>query len=103
LVWVLGHFVEVEVVLDLLDGAVVVAEQAALAVGAVELADEGVAGLGLVLDVEGLRLVDELVVPVSKLAFVAISAHPHFDPVFAQFSFELSPIRFISFQHRFAC
>lgn len=54
----LGEFIQVEVVLDFIDAAVVVAEEAAFAVGAVELAHEGVAGLGLVLNVDGLGFVD---------------------------------------------
>jgi len=75
----------VEVVFDLVEGAVFVPEEAALAVGAEQRLREGGARFGLVLLVVGRgRLAQELVVPVSELALASVPAETHLNPVFAQ-------------------
>ena len=69
-------------------------KQAPLAIGTVELANESIALLGLVLNVNRLQFVYKFVVSVSKLTFGAIPAVTNFNPVFTQLSFKFSPISF---------
>jgi hypothetical protein len=96
MVWVIVYFVEIEVMLDFLDLAVVVSEEAALSVGTVQLSHKGVASLRLVLNIYRLSFVDEFVFAMSKLAFVSVPAHAYFDPILAKLSLELCPICFFS-------
>ena len=87
---------KVEEILDVFKLPVLMLEEAPLAIRAVKLLVECSARLRLVLIViDRRRLSHELVFSMSKLAFVAVSAEPDFDPVLAHLCLVLRLINFL--------
>ena len=72
--------------------SLVMSEKTPLPIGTIKLLLKSVALLRFVLQVSGLVLFNQLVLPVSKLTLLPIATHPDLYPVFAHFSFEFSLI-----------
>lgn len=86
-----GQLVQIVVLSHLLQGSVLVAEEASLTVGAVQSVLESRANLGLVLVVVyWWSLFHKFEAAMCELAFVPVSAMANFDPILAHFGLVLS-------------